>query len=365
MSSPAVVVLSSIDPVLRGVAAADLLCDLPGALVVQHDLLPDGLRRVVYGSDGVREDVWVPLEHACLSCALREDVLPAVRRALATGNGTPAVVLALPVSAEPLPVVHALVRARVRLGPLVSVLDGLSAVDDLLGDDLLSERGLALTSEDNRAVGEALAHQLELADVLLLPGFAPAQATALLEHLAPAGARHCLLHANGLSGSALAEDVAARRARREELLRRGDPRCLPSRAPDDRAGVWTLDLRSWRPLHPARLLEEIEALGAGPLRGRGCLWLPTRPDVVVAWDGAGGQLSIGGIGSWSSPTHAGPTAERETRLLVTAVDHDPALLRRAFDTALMTDAELASGLERWVGRDDGFDAWLGPLEGVA
>ncbi|NHC14791.1 CobW family GTP-binding protein [Motilibacter deserti] len=365
MTSPAVVVLSAIDPVLRGVAAGDLLCDLPGALVVQHDLLPAGLRRVVYGSDGVREDVLVPLEHACLSCALREDVLPTVRRTLAGGGAAPAVVLALPATAEPLPVVQALVRARVRVGPLVTVLDGASVVDDLLGDDLLSERGIGLTVDDARSVGEALAHQLELADVVLLPGPAPAQATAVLEHLAPEGARHVALHSGGLAGATLVEDARTRRARREELLRRGDPRCLGSRSTDDRAGVWTLDLRSWRPFHPARLLEEIEALGAGPMRGRGCFWLPTRPDVVVAWDGAGGQLSIGGVGSWGSPAYPGHVAERETRLLVTGVDHDPAVLRRAFDSALMTDAELATGLDRWAGRPDGFDAWLGPLEEVA
>jgi hypothetical protein len=37
----------------------------------------------------------------------------------------------------------------------------------------------------------------------------------------------------------------------------------------------------------------------------------------------------------------------------------PSGLITAFDTALLTDTELARGLDIWKNRPDGLDAWLG------
>jgi G3E family GTPase len=215
---------------------------------------------------------------------------------------------------------------------------------DLFGDDLLAERGLALAEDDRRAVGEALAHQLEFADVVVLGGEPPAgpdRTRTLLSHLVRAepdlravGA----LRPAGLLGPRIDDD-------------RGDPRhARPTGAPDA-DGVWTLDFHSWRPLHPERLLAELPTLGEGWLRARGRFWLPTRPDTVAVWDGAGGQLSVGALGTWESPP--------ETRVVVTGLDEDPARLREAFARALLTDTELARGLHRWTGAEDGFDEWLG------
>jgi hypothetical protein len=127
---PAVPVLtvSSVDPVLRASACAGLLFDLPGAVVVQHDLEPvddEGaslLRRTVFDTAGTRERAEVRLEHGCLSGALREDVLPTLLR-LAAGRPA-ALVLTLPVTAEPLPVVRALIESGTRAGAAGSLRSG-------------------------------------------------------------------------------------------------------------------------------------------------------------------------------------------------------------------------------------------------
>jgi G3E family GTPase len=119
----------------------------------------------------------------------------------------------------------------------------------------------------------------------------------------------------------------------------------------DADGVWTLDLRSWRPLHPERLRHRIGDLGGGARRSRGRFWLPTRPSTTCCWDGAGGQLSIGSVGPWLGN-------QPSTRLVVTGID-DPSRVEAAFDEVLLSDAELAKGLSRWQGTDDGFDPWLG------
>jgi G3E family GTPase len=356
-----VVTVCSVDAVLRETTAAGLLCDVPGAVVLQHDLAVDGvLRRTVYDLDGVRERATVLLGHGCLSCALREELLPALRRLVRPGwrpaaePRPTAVVLALPVAAEVFPVLRALHGAG---GGHPDVVPGAAAAavlatvetgtleEDLFGDALLAERGLALSAGDRRAVGEALAHQLEGADVVVAPeGLRRgSRAHVLLRHLA-------------------ADDVAVGpvadldpelllNLRRPAEDGRGDLRRAAPTGAEDAAGVWTADLRSWRPFHPDRLREGLDALAAGRMRGRGRFWLPSRPSTLGVWDGAGGQLSLGAFSGWGS-------ARPDVRLVITGVHHDADEVRLAFERALLTDAELSRGLDWWAGRDDGFGAWL-------
>ena len=361
-----VIIVASMDVVLRDTVATNLLCDLPGALVLRHDLTPDGvLHRGVYDTGGVRERAHSVLDHGCLSCALREDVLPTLARLVEDSRRRPdAVVLALPVTASPTALHRALAPAPgapgspgpLTLRPLaepavpgavaagvVAAVDTATLLADLFGDDLLAERGAELSVDDRRAVGEALAEQVECADVVAVPAPPAAQPARVLAHLT----------ASGTSVQPVdALDVAALlRSRPADGDPRGDVRrTRPSGAPDG-DGVWTLDLRSPRPLHPERLLDALPTLGTGPLRGRGVFWLSTRPDTACAWDGAGGQLSIGSVGRWGQ--------DRRSHLVITGVDHDPEPLVRAFRRVLLTDAEIAAGLSCWAGRSDGLDAWLG------
>ena len=341
--------VTAVDRVVRDVTAAGLLCDLPGAVVLQHDLDADGvLHRTVHDLGGVRERERLELDHGCLSCALREDVLPALHRLTAGTERPSAIVLALPVSAEALPVERGLRLdgGAAAVAAVVAAVDPAALEWDLFGDDLLDERGLALAEDDRRAVGEALAHQLEFADVVAVGGDAPLtrRTTAVLAHLVRR--RPDLRPVDALLPADL---VRTRRAADDD---RGDPRVPRHTGAADAGGVWTLDLHSWRPFHPDRLLDRIEGLGSGRLRGRGRFWLPTRPETVGVWDGAGGQLSLGSLGTWGAKA-------ADTRLVVTGLGEDPTRVREAFEASLLTDAELSRGLARWAGRDDGFDPWLG------
>jgi hypothetical protein len=86
--------------------------------------------------------------------------------------------------------------------------------------------------------------------------------------------------------------------------------------------------------------------------------VPTRPGHACAWDGAGGQLSIGTIGPWPAGRRPG------TRIVVTGTQEahrsrTPQELRAVFDAVLADDAELARGPGWWAGRPDGLDPWLG------
>ncbi|WP_313021913.1 GTP-binding protein [Mobilicoccus sp.] len=350
-----VITCCSVDEVLRASVGAGLLLDLPGAVVVSHDIDHGGgtLRRLIQGAEGIRDDETRPLDHACLGCALREDILPTVRDLAATNPA--AIVLALPVTAEPVPVLRALVELAdegiITIGAVISAVATGDLAWDVCGDDLLTERGLALSEDDERALGEVLVRQIEGADVVLLDGTPDALGEALLDHLSPVRTERSPLHEVDAFALLTPRD-------REDVLHRGDPLtdhragadgCVPCRE-----GVWTVTLESWRPFHPERLRENLEILGGRPGRSRGVFWLPTRPHTACQWEGAGGRISLGDLATWQDVG-----CDACTRMVVTGVEGEAEEVVAAFHASLLTDVELADGFRAWAGEDDGFDPWLG------
>lgn len=361
-------VLASVDPVLRDATTFDLAMDSPGTVVLRHDILAEQnlLRRVVTDATGVVEQAIVPLEHACVSCAVREDALPTLAALTEDGRWTDAV-LALPVSAETLPAPRAVAGQTrhggllegARLATVAVVADVQSFEDDLLSDTLLADRGLALTEDDERAVGEALAASVEHADLVVLSGD-PAAAptgTGLIDRLRAADSRR----ADGIH-RLTARELAA--GRHDVVRGEGRANPLGARSADGHARPdgdrsWTLELASDRPLHPQRLLERIEKLGGGRLRSRGVFQVVDRPGTACHWDGAGGQLYIGELGPWADVC-AGRSPHTRLVFVGTTDGTDPRSgLEAAFTDSLLTDAEAADGELVWLGRQDALAPWLG------
>ncbi|PFG43343.1 G3E family GTPase [Isoptericola jiangsuensis] len=363
-------VLVAVDPVLQEAAATGLALDAPRTVTVRHDLTGDDgvLRRVVLDAGGVLEDEQVPLEHTCLSCCVREDAVPTLRRLAADGRWDD-IVLALPTTAEPLPVVRALgaetspggALIGCRLATTFAVVDLDTLEDDLLGATLCGERGLALAADDERSVGEALAAQLEQVDLVVTTGDA-ATGSGLVDRLRGRGTRrleplHALRAADLAAGRH--DAVAAERRAHPLAARTAAAPGTPAR-PDDRS--WTLVLTAARPLHPERLLARVEDLGTGPLRARGVFRVANRPDSACLWDGAGGQTFLADLGPWE---HAAAGAAPTTRLCVVGAGDpsDADLLRRrivaAFDAVVATPDEVADGGLAWLGAPDVLAPWLG------
>ncbi|GAB3171486.1 GTP-binding protein [Myceligenerans halotolerans] len=366
-------VLASVDPVLRDSAVLGLVVDSPGTVALRHDILADEglIRRVVVDASGVVEQVLVPLEHACLSCSVREDALPTLAALTEDGRWTD-VIMALPVSAESLPVTRAL-AAETRRGGLLhgariataaTVADVETFEHDLLAADLLAERGIALTPDDERSVGEALAAQVEHADLVVAAGESAAAPTGsgLMDRIRAEDSHRV----EGLHGVTAAE-LAAGRYDPVRGERRSNPLGARRTSPAGRAGdrSWTLELRSDRPFHPERLLDRIEDLGTGRMRSRGVFHVVDRPLSACLWDGAGGQLFLGDLGTWDE---AAASAEPHTRIVVvgSADDVDPDVnqdvrhdLVDAFHDALVRPDEIADGGLSWLGRQDVLSPWLG------
>lgn len=356
-----VVLVTGVDPGAMAATTVGVQFDLPFAVTVRHhiDVGRQVLERVVSDVTGLLEHEEIPLEHACVSCALREDVLPTLHRLAGDGRWR-AVVAHLPVAAEPRQVCDAVaadrrLAARLRVASVVCALDGGAVVTDLLGDDLLAERDLHTSPGDRRGVGETAAALVEYADVVVLADRATVPGAALVRAMVRPGA-HVVEGSEHLDPALLLGDTHdhAAAVAWTAPVRRGPLPPAPGLAD---AGVWRADLRSVHPFHPTRLVERIEGLGGGASRSRGCFWLPTRPADVLVWDGAGGQLGVGTGPAWGR-------REPLTRIVLLGVGVEPTHLREAFADVLLRpdDAAPRGG---WRGAADGLETWLGPTRDVA
>ena len=351
-------VVTGVDPLAMDSVLMTLAWDLPRTVSVRHRIDPHSqvLSRTVSDVDGVLEQEHVRLEHACVSCALREDILPTLERLARDGRWS-SIVAGLPTATEAQQLSHALgtdsrLARHLQLSSVVAAVSSADTVASLLGDTLLRERDVHTNPYDDRGLGEVGCAQVELADHVVLDADPGAEALDLVRALARPGAPVVV----GATGLDVAEVAAGRHhpvlARTWSAPERDAP--VPDLGPGH---AWRLELRSSRPFHPERLLDRIEDLGSGPFRSRGTFWVPTRPGDVLEWSGSGGQLSIGGYRPWGRRVPA-------THLLHTGVGTPPPALRSAFESILLTPTESAEQ-QHWDVAADGLEPWLGDIRDVA
>ncbi|GAA1904371.1 GTP-binding protein [Lapillicoccus jejuensis] len=354
------VVVTGVDPTAIDATLVALAWDLPRAVTVRHRIDPEEqlLTRVVSDATGVIERQVTHLEHACVTCALREDVLPTIGR-LARDPRWDTVVSALPAGfgADHLCAVlgrDAGLARWVRVAGVVATLAADDAEDVLLGSDLLAEHGWHTGPDDRRGLGEVACAQVELADLVVLHGRHRAAARDLVAALARPDTL-VLAGVDQLDGPALA---ARRHSPREAAAWRSPVVDAP--VPPLRRGslAWRIDLSTTRPFHPDRLAEDVARLGGGRHRSRGCFWVPTRPGDAHEWSGAGGQLSIGHLQRWG-------VRPPRTRLLLTGLGRVPTSLVEAFEDLLVRPEDETGRARPWAVVEDGLEPWLGDIRDVA
>jgi G3E family GTPase len=354
-----VILISGIEEEPMASAAIAMQWDLPHAVSVHHVVDPERevLWRIVSDASGVVERTEIDLEHACVSCAIREDVVPTLERLGAEGRWE-TIVAQLPVTAEAVQVCRVIGWApsnvpHIRISASVVALSADQVLDDLLGDDLVNERDLPVRADDSRGVAEVACAMVEYADVVAVGDDLDRDEREILVALARPGVpvveSFSRVDAAQLGGG-------VHHHRRSEAwvseVRRYE---LPQH---ELADAWVLDVESGRPFHPERLNDTIAVLGGGPRRSRGCFWLPSRPGQICVWDGAGGQLSVGTTETWGAQTPL-------TRITVVGLDDGRDELERAFASCVLTDAEMHERGPYWEVIEDGFEAWLGPIHRAA
>ncbi|MDX3537653.1 GTP-binding protein [Streptomyces sp. MB09-01] len=375
-----VVIVGGLHADARRSAVRELLTTVPCSVALHHDLATAAegtVRRLVRDASGELSRGEAPLVGDCACCALREDLVPELRRLAADGR-TRLAVVELWDSVEPramAEVVAAHGGGALDLTNVITAVDPALVLPYLANGDDLAEAGLASAATDRRTVGDTWARQLEYPPVLALVDGADAddEDRALLAQLHPT-ARRVHIGSGELARLAFAGfDTEAAAAAQH-------PACalLPQEA--DEAGVATLVWHRHRPFHPERLYEALEDLACAAARSRGRFWLADRPDTLLAWEAAGGALCVENTGPWLAslpdaawemvpPVRRAAAAlgwhpehgDRCQHLVFTSPGLDGEGLARLLDSCLLTDAEYAAGREAWKRLPTAFGALLDPV----
>ncbi|GAB2577984.1 cobalamin synthesis protein CobW [Paractinoplanes abujensis] len=389
-------VLAGFSSAATAAAARVLLLADPALVLLSHDLsgVRDGVvRRSVRDAARVLENAQTRLVHGCVSCTLREDVLPALVR-LARDRPGRDIVLALPAVVEPEALAAACaaspaVSEAVRFDSFVTVVEAASVLDDLSSAERLRDRGLHSSGNDRRRVADVVSRQIEFADTLLVwdrPGndpFTTGRVDSLLHRLAPWAVHVRVGSTPSINVTALSASL-----RQRDRHDPGVPGIL-TRAmcgfpigihdPDGEYGVNAMLFRSHRPFHPARLHEALASIAGEALRGRGQTWIASQPDTVIGWESAGGGIVLGGLGRWLAalPEDRWPEAnglrrlaadvgwdpyygDRQTVLSLVGLNMDVDRTSRRLTACLLDDTELSAGEDAWRTLPDPFAGLLTP-----
>ncbi|MFG2937930.1 CobW family GTP-binding protein [Streptomyces sp. NPDC048282] len=381
-----VVIVGGLHADARRRAVARLLADVPGSVVLHHDLetAADGtVVRTVRDAGGVLAAGETPLVNDCACCALREDLVPELRR-LADDGRTRLAVVELWDSVEPKAMAEVVVAGGLTVTGVITAVDPALLLPCLGNGDDLADTGLAAAATDRRTVADTFARQLEYAPVLAVLDSPEAddEDHELLAQLHPTARRVPLPGGHPGDSAGAAPGAALVRAALagfdvEAAAAAQHPACALLPAEADGHGVSTLVWHRRRPFHPERLYAALEDLTCAAARSRGRFWLADKPDVLLHWDAAGGALCVESAGPWlaSLPDAAWemvPPVRRAAAALDWHPEHgdccqhlvftSPGLdrdgLERLLESCLLTDAEYAAGRTAWKRLPPAFDTLL-------
>lgn len=395
MPELSVVIVGGLHADARKAAVEQLLTDVPGSVVLHHDLATAAagtVVRTIRDATGLLSAGEAPLVNDCACCALREDLVPELLR-IRDAGGTRMAVVELWDSVEPKAMAEVVTAGGLTVTGVITAVDPALVLPYLGNGDDLAERGLAAAATDQRTVADTFARQLEYAPVLAVAdsGEADDEDRELLAQLHPTARRVPIGH--GDPAGAPADDLTVPVPRRRPLTPLAQaalagfdvesaaaaqhPACALLPAEADAHGVATLVWHRRRPFHPERLYEALEDITCAAARSRGRFWLADKPDVLLHWDAAGGALCVESAGPWlaSLPDAAWdmvPPVRRAAASLDWHPEHgdccqhlvftSPGLdrdgLERLLESCLLTDAEYAAGRDAWKRLPPAFDTLL-------
>lgn len=352
-------VVSSLDVLCRQQACEALAAEHPAAVAVLHDLLENGVViRRIFGRPGPVEREETLLEHGCLSCTVRLDVVPTIERLLALGEEH--IIIGLPPAVPAATAVNALKRGLAHRFTIDSVV--LACAPDALEDHIwdhhtMFESGFTAVPDDQRTPGEFLIGELTFSDTVLLadPDLVPvdprgrARGVQLLGELAP----HAVITENAC-------DIHPGRHDYAEATARSVPGTVRVPAGPSASPFITVTRRVERPLHPERFRHALATLAQGCCWLRGRLWIAAAPERRIAVQGIGPRVWLENTGPWLAGQTPHPAADRTnnadarldghpdamdrgTVLAVTGEDIDAAEITRLLADCELTDAEIAAG----------------------
>lgn len=332
----------------------------------------------------------VEMSNGCICCTLREDLLIEIKR-LAKERRFDYLVIESTGISEPLPVAEtftfcdddgASLSDVARLDTMVTVVDAVNFSVDLDEADDLQARGESLGEEDERTVSDLLVDQVEFADVIILNkiDMVSIEERERLEHALRQLNRHAEIIDAKFSEVPLEKVVGTGHFDFERAAQ--SPGWLAElrgeHTPEtEEYGIGSFVYRARRPFHPARFAEALKDEWRGNvLRSKGFFWLATRPDAVGEWAQAGGIVRHGPAGIWwaDAPREDWPTdpeqrarieaefkgefGDRRQEIVFIGQNLEADHTRETLDKCLLSDEEMAMGVEQWKRFEDPFPQWF-------
>ena len=336
------------------------------------------------------EEKLVEMSNGCICCTLREDLLEEVSKLAMDGRFDYLLIESTGIS-EPLPVAETFtfrdesgqsLNDIARLDTMVTVVDGMNFLLDYQAADSLDSRGEALGEEDERSITDLLIEQIEFADVILISKIdlissrERQELMAILERL---NARaeiiamvmgevplKKILNTGRFDFEKAAEAPGWLQALRGEHV-----------PETEEYGIASAVYRARRPFHPQRFFSFIDRpwVNGKLLRSKGFFWLASKYKDAGSWSQAGGLMRHGFAGRWWRfvPKDQWPQEEESTagimahwtaatgdcrqELVFIGQNIDFAHLTDELDGCLLTDEEMALGVEGWQRLPDPFGPW--------
>ena len=170
MPDLSVAIVAGLHADARRATVARLLHDVPGSVVLHHDLATAAagtVVRTIRDATGIVSAGETPLVNDCACCALREDLVPELRRLAGAGQVRLAIV-ELWDSVEPKAMAEVITSGGLTLTGVITAVDPALLLPYLANGDDLAETGLAAAATDQRTVADTFARQLEYAPTLAI-----------------------------------------------------------------------------------------------------------------------------------------------------------------------------------------------------
>ncbi|MBP1126930.1 MULTISPECIES: zinc metallochaperone GTPase ZigA [Pseudomonas] len=336
------------------------------------------------------EEKLVEMSNGCICCTLREDLLEEVTKLAKEGRFDYLLIESTGIS-EPLPVAETFtfrdendqsLADIARLDTMVTVVDGMNFLLDYQAAESLASRGETLGEDDERSITDLLIEQIEFADVILISkidlisSHEREELMAILERLnaqaeiIPMVMGDVPLNKILNTGRFDFERAAQAPGWLQEL--RGEH--VPE---TEEYGIASTAYRARRPFHPQRFFDFIDRpwVNGKLLRSKGFFWLASKHQDAGSWSQAGGLMRHGFAGRWWRfvPKSQWPedkesvaaimgnwqlsTGDCRQELVFIGQNIDFALMRAELDACLLTDEEMALGVEGWRVLADPFGPW--------
>lgn len=263
---------------------------------------------------------------------------------------------------------------------MVTVVDGYNFLKDYSSQDMLAARGESLGEEDERTVVDLLVDQIEFCDVLILnktdlmQANEVAQLEAILKTFNP---RAQIIHSqfgkvplDRIMNTGLFDFEQAEEAPGWLQELRGEH--IPE---TEEYGIASFVYRARKPFHPLRLWQWFNTEWPGVIRSKGRYWIASRPEFCGSWSQAGAVTRTELAGMWWIATAnehwpedeeafahiksrwEEPYGDRQQEIVIIGMQMDQASIETGFNNCLLTDTEIAMGMEVWRTFADPFPSW--------